>query len=148
MKETGIVTDIKGELAVVKVERLIVTGGGCCGSTSRDSFFLEALNRCHARVGDHVRVESDFDKIRFRNFAQTGICIAAFTISSGIADAVLPLLGISAYKELLIVGPGMIMAAIALMIIRRFNKRSPPAVPVACGVAQSVAAQGELLAAP
>ncbi|WP_010262608.1 SoxR reducing system RseC family protein [Treponema primitia] len=132
MRETGIVTDIRGETAVVKVERLLTTGGGCCGSvTTVESVFLETRNLCQAKIGDHVRVESDYDKVRFRNLAQIGICIAAFIISLGIGDALLPQLGVSTYKGPLSFGLGMVMTIAAFGIIRWSNKKNPANTPIA-----------------
>jgi hypothetical protein len=129
MKETGVVTDIKGEMAVVKVIRLITTGGGCCGTiTTRKPFFLETRNLCQASIGDQVKVESDYDKARVRKLVQIGICLAAFTIGIGIGDSAL---GISAYKAPAAFGLGILLAIIAFGIIRWFNKKNPSAVPVA-----------------
>ncbi|MFP3040777.1 SoxR reducing system RseC family protein [Treponema primitia] len=132
MKETGIVTDIRGEMAVVKVERLLTTGGGCCVNvTTVESVFLETRNLCQANIGDHVRVESDYDKVKFRNLVQIGLCFAAFIISLGIGDTLLPRLGVSTYKGPLSFGLGMVMAIAAFGIIRWANKKNPSDIPIA-----------------
>jgi hypothetical protein len=132
MKETGVVIDIKDDMAVVKVERLLTTGGGCCGNvTVREPAFLEARNLCHARIGDQVRVESDYDRVKFRNLVQIGICLAVFIISLGIGDAVWPSLGISTYKGPLSFGLGMAMTIATFGIIRRVNKKNPSNIPAA-----------------
>jgi hypothetical protein len=136
MKETGVVIAIKDDMAVVKVERLLTTGGGCCGQvTTREPAFLETRNLCHARIGDQVRVESDYDKVQFRNLVQMGICLAAFIVSLGIGDAVWPRLGITTYKEPLSFGLGMVVTGAAFGIIRRVNKKNPRNIPAACELA-------------
>jgi hypothetical protein len=132
MKETGIVTELKDDIAMVKVERLITTGGGCCGNiTTMEPAFLEARNQCKARIGDHVLVESDYDRVKFRNLVQIGACIAAFIISLGIGDTVWPLLGFTSHKDPLSFGLGMVMAIIAFGLIRWSNKRHPADTPIA-----------------
>jgi hypothetical protein len=132
MNETGIVTDIRGETAVVKVERQTTVGATCCvGVTAVKPFFLEARNLCHARVGDHVRVESDDDKAPFRSLAQAGLCIAAFVIGLGAAGAVFPLLGIAGHREPFSFGLGLVMAALSFGIARRVNRKKMRA-PAAC----------------
>jgi hypothetical protein len=119
-------------MAVVKVERLLTTGGCCCGNiTTKEPAFLKTRNLCHARIGDQVRVESNYDKVKFRNLVQIGICLAAFIISLGIGDAVWPRLGIATYREPLSFGLGMVMTIAAFEIIRWVNKKNPTAIPTA-----------------
>jgi hypothetical protein len=132
MKETGIVTDIRGETAVVKVERKTTSGAKCCvGVTAVKPFFLETRNLCQARVGDHVQVESDDDKTASRNLVQTGLCILAFVIGLSAAGAVFPLLGIAGHREPLSFGLGLIMAALSFGIMRQINRKRMR-VPTAC----------------
>jgi hypothetical protein len=131
MNETGIVTDIRGETAVVKVERQTTVGAACCvGVTAVKPFFLEARNLCHAGVGDHVRVESDDDKAPFRSLARAGLCIAVFVIGLGAAGTVFPLLGIAGHREPLALGLGLALAVLSFVIMRHINRKKtrPPMV--------------------
>jgi hypothetical protein len=130
MKETGIVTDLKGEVAVVKVEREIIDPEDCCGrKTTLKSFFLETRNLCQAKIGDQVWVESDDDTAKSRNLIQICISVAVFVVGLGAADAALPLLGISRYLEPLSLAAGVIIASGAFGLMKLIDKRNSRNIP-------------------
>jgi hypothetical protein len=76
MKETGIIVNLKGDVAVVKVKR--EAASDCCHLDATKDAFLEAYNNCNAALYDTVLVESDEDTAKRLGYARFGIYIAGF----------------------------------------------------------------------
>jgi hypothetical protein len=79
MKETGVVVNLKGALATVKVTRPAASKSCCHFDTTKDEF-LDAYNTCNAAVNDRVSVESAEETEKKQAFVQFGVYIAGFVI--------------------------------------------------------------------
>jgi hypothetical protein len=76
MKETGIIVNLKGDVAVVKVKR--EAASDCCHLDGEKDEFLEAYNNCNAAVNDTVLVESDADKVKHSGYLRFALYLAGF----------------------------------------------------------------------
>ncbi|MDR2784826.1 MAG: hypothetical protein LBB83_02810 [Treponema sp.] len=99
MKEIGQITALKGDMAEVKIERLLTTGGGCCIAETWETVHIDVRNKCGAGMGDYVGVISDYDQFSFRKSMRYLACAAAFIAGMGIGNYLWPALGISAWKD-------------------------------------------------
>jgi hypothetical protein len=144
MKEIGQVSALKGDMAEVRIERLLTTGGGCCVAETRETVRLEARNKCGAGIGDYVGVISDYDRIRFREIIKFLACAAVFVISMGIGNFLWPALGISSLKDPLSFALGGVMALAAFALIGAFNRKRPAFVPEVYEVIPQARAAGLL----
>jgi len=83
MEERGRVVDIKGELAVVEMEKTGRAGCGSCCLCKKNAggrFFLEAVNSAGAKKGDTVTVEIDDTSILRGIFFVYGVPLAGFML--------------------------------------------------------------------
>jgi hypothetical protein len=76
MKETGVIVNLRGDVAVVRVKR--EAASDCCHLDATKDEFLEAYNNCNAALNDRVLVESDEDKAKRLGYARFGIYLAGF----------------------------------------------------------------------
>jgi hypothetical protein len=131
MKEIGQVTALKGDMAEVKIERLVTNGGGCCVAENRETVQLDVRNKCGAGTGDYVGVISDYDRLSFRRTMKYLACAGAFIIGMGIGNYLWPALGIAAWKIPLSLALGGVLALAVFVLTCAVYRRQPVFVPAA-----------------
>ncbi|MDR0386848.1 MAG: SoxR reducing system RseC family protein [Treponema sp.] len=131
MKEIGQVTALRGDMAEIRIERLLTTGGGCCIAETCETVRLEARNKCGAGVGDYVGVVSDYDGFRFREVMKFLACAAFFIAGMGIGNYLWSALGLGFWKGPLSIALGGVMALAVFALIGFFYRKRPAFVPEA-----------------
>ncbi|MDR0451541.1 MAG: SoxR reducing system RseC family protein [Treponema sp.] len=131
MKEIGQVTALRGDMAELRIERLLTTGGGCCIAETCETVRLEARNKCGAGVGDYVGVVSDYDRLRFREVMKFLACAAVFVASMGAGNYLWPALGLGFWKGPLSFALGGVVALAVFALIGVFYRKRPAFVPEA-----------------
>jgi hypothetical protein len=144
MKEIGQITALKGNMAEVRIERLLTTGGGCCIAEKWETVHVDVRNKCGARVGDYVGVISDYDRFNFRKTMRYLACAAAFVAGMGIGNYLWPALGISAWKDPLSFALGGVLVVAAFALISAVYRRRPTFTPGAYEVISPGRAAGLL----
>ena len=129
MKEIGQVTALKGDMAEVRIERLLTTGGGCCVAENRETVRIDVHNKCGAGVGDYVGVISDYDRLSYRKSMRCLICAGAFVIGMSIGNYLGPALGIAAWKIPLSFVLGGVLALAAFVLTATVYRRQPVFIP-------------------
>jgi uncharacterized membrane protein len=135
MKETGVVTETKGDLAMVKVKRLVPNGCGCGVTNLNEETLVEVRNLCNARVNDRVYLNSNHDIQQLRNTVKMGVPLLVFAIIGVAAERVLALLDFNVWIEPLTLSLGLVSALIAFAIIQRHYKKRPVPLSAAHGIA-------------
>jgi hypothetical protein len=131
MKEIGQVTALKGDMAVVRIERLLTTGGGCCCAETWETMHLEARNKCGAGIDEYVNIISDYDRLKFREIVKLLACAGAFTVSLCIGNHLWPALGIDAWKDPLSFGLGGVLALAVFALVGVAYRKQPAFIPEA-----------------
>jgi hypothetical protein len=129
MKEIGQVTAVKGDMAEVRIERLVTTGGGCCVAENWETVRIDVRNKCGAGVGDYVGIISDYDRLSFRKSIRYLICAGAFVTGMGIDNYLLPVFGIDAWQVPLSLALGAVLALAAFALTGAVYRRQPLFVP-------------------
>jgi hypothetical protein len=124
MQETGIVTGLDGEFALVRVTRIAANGCGCGVTTAKQDDEVKARNLCNAEAGDTVRLETAYDRDYFRSSIRTAACVPGFVAGALIGEALLPALGVARSMPLS-AGLGAVAAAAAFFIAKRFFDKKP-----------------------
>jgi len=124
MRETGIVTELNGNMAVLKVMRKVPTGCGCGNSVTIEEIRVEVKNNCAAKLGDQVAFGSTHDESRFRHTARAFVSVSAFLAGFITGEAIFPRLGIS-FPALVSGAIGVTLAVIPFLIITRHYKKNP-----------------------
>ncbi|AEF85814.1 putative positive regulator of sigma E, RseC/MucC [Treponema primitia ZAS-2] len=127
MKETGVVVNIKGALATVKVKRPAASKGCCHFDTTKDEF-LEAYNNCNAAVNDTVSVESEVETEKRQAFIKFGLFIAAFMIGLVGGYYVAGLFNAANLNGLFSIAAALLAIVITHIVYKRLNgeaKRIP-----------------------
>ncbi|MCI8342764.1 MAG: SoxR reducing system RseC family protein [Firmicutes bacterium] len=80
MAEKGYVTELKGEIAVIKMKRTEACAKcrACIAGMSEKEMIMEAQNKCGAAVGDWVELELTEKGFYFAVSIMYGIPLAAF----------------------------------------------------------------------
>ena len=127
MLETGIVTELNGNMATVKVNRKDPTGCGCGNSITTEEVLVEVKNLCKARLNDKVVLGSTHDELRYRSSIRAFGAVFAFLLGAGAGEILFPRLGISFYAPFSL-GFGLILGIFAFLAInRRLKKQALPA---------------------
>jgi hypothetical protein len=129
MKEIGQVTTVKGDMAEVRIERLLITGGGCCVAEDRETVRIDVRNKCGAGAGDYVSVISDYDRLNFRKSIRYLICTGAFIVGMGIGNYLWPALGTAAWKVPLSLALGVVLALAVFALTGVVYRRQPAFIP-------------------
>jgi hypothetical protein len=117
MKETGIIVNLKGDVAVVRVKR--EAASDCCHLDAVKDEFLEAYNTCNAAVNDTVLVESDGDKIKRLGYARFGIYLASFAAALVLGSRAAEIWGLESLKTALGLAAGFAAAALSHVLFTR-----------------------------
>jgi hypothetical protein len=124
MQETGVVTGLDGEFALVKVIRIETNGCGCGVSTAKQENLLRVRNLCKAEEGDRVNFESSYDRSKYRVSMQSAACVPAFITGALIGEYLVPLFGFAGspfFSAVL----GFFSAAAAFWVIRGIYRKKP-----------------------
>jgi positive regulator of sigma E activity len=120
MRETGIVINIKNNIAVVKVKR--PASAGCCNLDSEQDVFIDAYNNCNANINDTVSVDSEEDLIKKHGLTQSVISLAA-TIAGLIAGYYISeIIGIEKLKQSFIFAIAIITVIILIFLYKKITK--------------------------
>jgi hypothetical protein len=144
MKEIGQVTALKGDMAEVRIERPLTTGGGCCIAEKWETVYVDVRNKCGAGTGDYVGVISDYDRFNFRKSMRYLACAAAFVAGMGIGNYLWPALGISAWKDPLSLALGCVLTLAIFALTGAAYRRQPVFIPGAYEVISPGRAAGLL----
>jgi hypothetical protein len=131
MREIGQITALKGDMAEVKIERPLTTGGGCCVAEIWETVHIDVRNKCGAGVGDYVGIISDYDRFSFRKSIRYLACAAAFIAGMGIGNYLWPALGISAWKDPLSFALGGVLVLAIFALTGALYRRRPVFIPAA-----------------
>lgn len=126
MAEVGLVTALKGNLAVAKMTRKEACAKcrACIAGLSEKEMVIEAENTCGAKVGDWVEIELEGDGFLTAVLIAyglplvaliAGICLGYFVIT--------PALNIGEMGEVLSFGVGILFTALAYLWIKLNEKR-------------------------
>jgi positive regulator of sigma E activity len=136
MKETGIVVNLKGTLAIVKVTRPAASCG-CCHFDSTKDEFLDAYNTCNAVVNDRVSVESAEETEKKQAFVQFGVYMAGFVFGLVAGQYAAGLFNIENMKELFSVAAALAAVVIIHLVYKRRSgnvvKKLPVINEIICG---------------
>ncbi|MDR1505570.1 MAG: SoxR reducing system RseC family protein [Treponema sp.] len=111
MRETGIVTALDGDFALVRVIRMESNGCGCGVTNRRQESLVRAKNLCAAEKGDKVHVETSHDRSQFRLTMQSALCVPAFVAGALAGEFAAPALGLPAAAFSAVLGAGAGAAA-------------------------------------
>jgi hypothetical protein len=125
MKETGVVTETRGDMAVVKVKRLVPNGCGCGVTNRNEEILVEVRNLCNARVNDRVYLNSNHDIQQLRNTVKAGVPLLVFALIGVTAEHALALLDLTGWIKPLALSLGLVFALITLAVIQRHYKKRP-----------------------
>jgi len=130
MLEKGIVTELKGDRATVKVQRQVNTGCGCGNMLTTEETLVEVKNLCQAGLNDWVALNSNHDIINYRNALQIGVAFLAFISGIAVGEHVFPFFGLTP-KTPVSLGIGFALGIIAFLIFRKISRRKSLPVQVA-----------------
>jgi sigma-E factor negative regulatory protein RseC len=127
MEQYGLVTENKGETAMVNLQRHITCERcGRCGilsGSNRREIIVEALNPIKAEEGQRVVLESDDRRIIFISFmlymVPIGGLLAGIMLWLRFAGA----LGFEGNQELMAAAAGFAMMALVFVVIRIWDRR-------------------------
>ncbi|MDR2048010.1 MAG: SoxR reducing system RseC family protein [Treponema sp.] len=135
MQETGVVTETMGDMAVVKVKRLVPNGCGCGVTNLNEETLVEVRNLCNARVNDRVYLNSNHDIQQLRNTVKMGVPLLVFAVTGVAAERVLTLLDFNAWVKPLALSLGLAFGLITFAVIQRYYKKRPVPLSAARGIA-------------
>ncbi len=141
MEQYGLVTENKGETALINLQRhLVCEKCGRCGllsGSNKREVIVEALNPINAKKGQRVLLESDDSQIILLAFMLYMVPI--FALVAGIVvwlTLVSPYFGLDGRQELPAVSAGFALMALVYFFIRKWDKRvkdNPRYKPVITG---------------
>jgi hypothetical protein len=123
MREKGTITELNGDMAIVKVERFENTGCGCGNSVRKNETLVEARNRCKAGLNDQVYLDSNYDWIKFRSTIKTAVSFGVLILGMAVGNFIFPRLGLASVSYSIVFG--LILAAAAFLVITKIFKRRP-----------------------
>jgi positive regulator of sigma E activity len=133
MKETGIVVNLKNDIAVVKVERES-SSGSCCHFNAKTEAFVEAANLCGAKINDLVEIRSEGDTRKKAALLRLALCAMLFIGGLVIGDRLAAVTDRAEQKEAISLGTGAVFAASAFFLTRRKLSASGDGLPVISGI--------------
>jgi len=128
VEQYGLVTETKGETAMVNLQRhLVCESCGRCGilsGSNKREIIVEALNPIQAGEGQRVLLESDDRQVLFISFIL--YLVPALALVAGIAlwlTVIAPALGLQGSQELPAVGVGLLLMLIVFLSARIWDRR-------------------------
>lgn len=118
MEQIGIVTEVKGEKAIVQIKRAGACGGSCgkCGGCETTDRMVEAINTIGAEKGQIVRIEMSDSYILMAAFLVYLVPLIMFFI--GYAA------GYSLFSNELMGGAcGLILLVLSFVLVRIYDKK-------------------------
>jgi sigma-E factor negative regulatory protein RseC len=142
MEQYGLVTENKGDTALVNLQRhLTCESCGRCGILSgvnKREIIIEALNPIGAEEGQRVLLESDDNQIIFLSFMLYLVPVAALAMGILLWIYVAaPYFGLAGGQELQAVAVGFGLMALVFLLLRTWDNRvkdSPRYKPVITGL--------------
>ena len=135
MQETGIITELKGDMATVRVQRMVIAGCGCGKTTKKEETLMEVKNLCNADLNDRVVLNSPYDIMHYRNTIQISGTFVAFIIGIALGEGIFPRLGLS-HQIIFSLGLGIVLGVAAFFAIRSIYQKKSLPFPVAYDLAQ------------
>jgi hypothetical protein len=129
MKETGVVVNLKGTVATVKVSRPASSSGCCHFDTTRDEF-LDAYNTCNAAINDRVSVESTEEVEKKQAFVQFGVYMAGFVLGLVAGQYAAGLFNREDLQGLFSVGTALAVLVITHLVYKRLSGNAVKKLPV------------------
>ncbi|MDD4507826.1 MAG: SoxR reducing system RseC family protein [Eubacteriaceae bacterium] len=123
MKEIGLVKKIKGNKAVVEIQRHVACGDchACDVGKDKSTMKTEAKNEAHAKVGDAVAVEMEFGNLMRVSAIVYGIPLIAFFIGCFAGYYLAPSLGWDSTYSAFVTG--IVLTAITFLMIRFMDRK-------------------------
>ena len=128
MERIGIVTEEKGETALVHLRRHLSCEncgrcGGVLGSEDRREHYVEALNPIRARSGQRVLIEMDDRRALFIAFMLYMVPLAGLVVGIVAGLKLTVILGWMARRELIATGLGLFLMALIYGGISLWDRR-------------------------
>ncbi len=127
MEQYGLVSENKGETAIVNLQRhLACEGCGRCGLMSgakKKETIIEALNPIRAEAGQRVLLEIDDRRMLFISFMLYLVPLGGLLIGIFFWLAIADNLGLAGNQELTGVGVGLGLMALIFFFIRTWDRR-------------------------
>ncbi|MPW26002.1 sigma E factor regulator [Alkalibaculum sp. M08DMB] len=125
MKEIGIVNSINGNKASVIIQRSAACGdcGACQVGKDRLTMETYAINEINAKAGDKVEVEMAFKNVMKAAIIAYGIPLIMFILGSVLGTLYTNIILEQPENPIISFLSGLILMAVAYMIIRVFDKR-------------------------
>jgi hypothetical protein len=123
MREKGIITELNGDTAIVRVERLENTGCGCGNCVRKKETLVKARNSCNAGLNDQVYLESNYDWVKYRSTIKTALSFTVLVLGMAAGNFIFPRLGLTSISYS--VACGLILAAAAFLVITKIFSRRP-----------------------
>ncbi len=124
MKEVGIVEDVRGDEAVVRLERhSACLGCRACSKGSGGEMLITAVTLQNVKRGDKVTLHVDTLSVLMGIVMLYLIPSAAAVLGITAGLTLLPRLGITAHKEVLSLGVAAVLLCAALWAARRYGFR-------------------------
>ncbi|MDR1955816.1 MAG: hypothetical protein LBQ30_03075 [Treponema sp.] len=128
MKEIGQVVALKGNIAVVQVER--DAPGDCCRMDKKALVLLEAPNGCGAGIGDPVYIESGASDTPLWRLGRLGGGLGFFTGGLLLGDYAASGLGLASLKELFSLAAGVLLGLLFYRGLRILAGKQPEEAPI------------------
>ncbi len=126
MEQYGVVTETKGEIAVVSLQRHLICGAcGKCGilSASNRKADIEAHNPIQAEEGQRVVIESDDRQVIFLAFMLYIVPLAGLVAGIFFWIQFAGNFGYAGSQELQAVAIGFVMMGLIFVLLRRWDSR-------------------------
>jgi len=124
MQETGIVTELNGNMATLKVIRKVPIGCGCGKAITTEEIFIEVKNLCNAKLNDEVVLGSTHDELRYRSTIRACGTVFAFILGAAAGELLFPHLGVSFYAPFSL-ALGIVLGVFAFLAINRHFRKQP-----------------------
>ena len=122
MEQIGVVKEIKGDIAVVEVNRISGCGGGCktCGGCDTPAISMDLKNTINAKIGDTVKVQGNTKNLLKYTAIAYLIPLIMFFVSTVVSNQIFKSTGVEMY-DLYSFLVGLIFIGISYLIIRKID---------------------------